>query len=64
GSIRLHWRLIQMEPALLDYVVVHELAHLKHMDHSPRFWALVAGVLPDYLGLRKQLKRVALPRWD
>ena len=63
GSIRLHWRLIQMTPALLDYVVVHELAHLKHMNHSPRFWGLVSQVLPDQLALRKELKGVTLPRW-
>ncbi len=63
GSIRLHWRLIQLAPALLDYVVVHELAHLKHMDHSPRFWALVRGVLPDCVGLRRKLQAQALPPW-
>ena len=63
GSIRLHWRLIQLAPALLDYVVVHELAHLKHMDHSPHFWALVRGVLPDCVALRRQLQAQALPPW-
>ncbi len=63
GSIRLHWRLIQLPPALLDYVVVHELAHLKHMDHSPRFWTLVRGVLPDCVALRRQLQAQTLPPW-
>ena len=56
GSIRLHWRLIQLPPELLDYVVVHELAHLHEMNHSPRFWAIVAQHCPDYLRLRKTLK--------
>lgn len=64
GSIRLHWRLVQMEPPLLDYVVVHELAHLRHMDHGERFWALVASVLQDHDELRARLKRLTLPRWD
>lgn len=64
GSIRLHWRLIQLDLELLDYVVVHELAHLRHMDHSARFWAVVAGVLPDHEELRARLRRVTLPRWD
>lgn len=63
GSIRLHWRLIQLAPALLDYVVVHELAHLKHMDHSPRFWALLGGVLPDCAATRRQLQAQSLPPW-
>ncbi len=64
GSIRLHWRLIQLAPELLDYVVVHELAHLRQMNHSPRFWAVVADVLPDYLTLRKRLKALTLPPWE
>ena len=64
GSIRLHWRLIQLAPELLDYVVVHELAHLRQMNHSPRFWAVVADVLPDYAVLRKRLKGLTLPPWE
>ncbi|MEP6558403.1 MAG: SprT family zinc-dependent metalloprotease [Burkholderiales bacterium] len=64
GSIRLHWRLIQLAPALLDYVVVHELAHLKHMDHSPRFWALVRSVVPDCVALRRQLQAQTLAPWS
>ena len=56
GSIRLHWQLVQLAPELLDYVVVHELAHLHEMNHSPRFWAIVAQHCPDYKALRAQLK--------
>ena len=48
GSIRLNWRIIMAEPALIDYVVVHELAHLAVMDHSPRFWQQVERALPNY----------------
>lgn len=48
GTICLHWRLLQMPSMVLDYVVVHELAHLHEMNHSKRFWAWVEKVLPDY----------------
>lgn len=61
GSVRLNWRLIHFEPATIDYVVVHELAHLHEMNHSPRFWAVVGAVLPDYEQARQQLRRAALP---
>ena len=64
GSIRLHWRLIQLRPALIDYVVVHELSHLRHMDHSPHFWAVVASVLPDHRALRAELRRQAVVMED
>lgn len=63
GSIRLHWRLMQFAPDVLDYVVAHELAHLRHMDHSDRFWATVASVVPDYAALRARLKGERLPSW-
>jgi hypothetical protein len=59
GEIRLNWRLIQAPPHIIHYVVAHELAHLKHMDHSPRFWAVVATLCPDYLNTRKQLKTLS-----
>jgi len=57
GRIHLNWRLIQMPPALIDYVVVHELAHLREPNHSQRFWRWVAGVLPDYEQRRRTLRR-------
>ena len=56
GAIRLNWRLMHLKPALIDYVVVHELSHLRFMDHSPRFWATVQGVMPEHAVLRRQLK--------
>jgi len=63
GSIRLNWRLVHFSPAVIDYVVVHELSHLRVMDHSPRFWDTVRNVVPDYASLRGQLKDDAIPRW-
>ncbi|WP_309677896.1 SprT family zinc-dependent metalloprotease [Polaromonas sp.] len=63
GSIRLNWRLIHFRPAVIDYVVVHELSHLRVMDHSPRFWDTVRAVVPDYAQLRGQLKDETIPRW-
>ena len=64
GSIRLNWRLIHTKPAVIDYVVAHELSHLRVMDHSPRFWDTVRTVVPDYADLRGQLKGDVVPRWD
>ncbi|MGA8514219.1 MAG: SprT family zinc-dependent metalloprotease [Burkholderiaceae bacterium] len=64
GSIRLNWRLIHFSERIIDYVVVHELSHLRVMDHSPRFWSTVESIMPDYAALRGQLKDDAIPRWD
>lgn len=57
GNIRLNWRLIHYPLALIDYVVAHELAHIREMNHSPRFWAVVASVYPDYDGAKSALRR-------
>jgi predicted metal-dependent hydrolase len=64
GAIRLNWRLIHFRLPVIDYVVAHELSHLRVMDHSPRFWETVASVVPDYPQLRRQLKDEALPVWN
>jgi len=63
GSIRLNWRLIHLREALIDYVVAHELAHLREMNHSPRFWKIVESVVPDYAQRRITLHDEAMPRW-
>jgi len=65
SGIRLNWRLIHFAPPLIDYVVVHELAHLREMNHSERFWAIVAALYPDYRSARAELKRCATncPHW-
>lgn len=57
GNIRLNWRLIHYPLALIDYVVAHELAHLREMNHSARFWAIVESVYPDYDGARLALRK-------
>jgi len=57
GSIRLNWRLIHYPLSLVDYVVAHELAHLREMNHSPAFWATVGEVYPDYDGARLALRK-------
>ena len=56
GVIRLHWRLLQAEPAQIDYVLAHELAHLMHLDHSPAFWHEVARLYPDFAAARQALR--------
>ncbi|WND04135.1 SprT family zinc-dependent metalloprotease [Temperatibacter marinus] len=56
GDLRFNFRLIMADQTLLDYVVVHELAHRVHMDHSTSFWALVEDFCPDYKTLRRALK--------
>lgn len=56
GSLNFHWKLILMPSDVLDYVVVHELAHRKEMNHSPRFWAEVERILPDYRERRGWLR--------
>ena len=56
GNLNFNWKLLLMPPELLDYVVVHELAHRKEMNHSPRFWAIVEKELPDYCNRREKLK--------
>lgn len=65
SGIRLNWRLIHFSPAVVDYVVAHELAHLFEMNHGPRFWAVVASVCPDYRARRAELRQAAAhcPRW-
>ena len=63
GSIRLNWRIVMAEPALIDYVAVHELAHLAVMDHSARYWSVVERALPDYKARRKRLNEVGAGFW-
>ena len=59
GPLRFNWRVVMLEPRLLDYVVVHELAHLTEPNHGPDFWALVNSVLPDVAERKAALRDVA-----
>ena len=56
GYIHLNWRLIHLPLSLLDYVVVHELAHLRELNHSARFWRLVAEIIPDHAERRAEIR--------
>lgn len=64
GHIRLNWRLIQAAQSTVDYVVVHELAHLIEMNHSRRFWKIVAGICPWYKEACADLDRMGLYYMD
>ena len=56
GTLRFNWRAMMLKPALIEYVVVHELAHMTHRNHSTDFWGLLSRVIPDAQQLRKILK--------
>lgn len=55
GEIRLNWRLVHLPAPLAEYVVAHEVAHLVELNHSARFWAVVAVLFPDYSQARREL---------
>ena len=57
--IRLQWRLIQLPPELADYIIAHEVSHLREMNHGPEFWAIVARLYPDYRAAEKKLRDMA-----
>lgn len=57
GNIALNWRLVMAPPEILDYIIVHELAHLKHPNHSRAFWTEVARILPDYKARKQWLRQ-------
>jgi predicted metal-dependent hydrolase len=59
GYINLTWRLVMAPLAIIDYVVVHELCHLREANHSSTYWAQVAAIMPDYKSRRKWLKENA-----
>ncbi len=58
NEIRINWRIIMAAPELIDYLLVHELAHIRHKNHGPRFWRCVEEALPESRMLRAQLRAV------
>ena len=56
NRICLSWRLMERAAEVIDYVIIHELCHTEHHDHSKGFWALVESFLPNYRALRRELK--------
>jgi len=68
GRLNFSWRLMMASPDAIDYVIVHELAHLKHLNHSSSFWAIVTDIMPDWKDRRKILrvlhKRLINEVWD
>ena len=64
GSIRLNWRLVHFGLPVIDYVVTHELAHLREMNHSAAFWSVVRSVMPDYEQARGALRSEVPPVFD
>jgi len=64
GSIRLHWKLVHFALPVIDYVVTHELAHLREMNHSPAFWSVVRSVLPEFEQSRLILRDEVLPAFE
>lgn len=68
GRLTFSWRLMMAPPEAIDYVVVHELAHLKQLNHSKKFWAIVSDIIPDWKDRRNELrllqKRLSNEVWD
>ena len=60
GTLRLNWRLVMAEPTVIEYVVVHELVHLRHRHHRAAFWDEAARLLPDFRERRKRLLAAAV----
>ena len=60
GSVRLNWRLVHYAMGCIDYVVVHELSHLRHMNHGPAFWRVVRSVMPEFAHAKSVLRMQAL----
>ncbi len=56
GNLNFNYKIVELPPELRDYIIVHELCHLKEMNHGPRFWKLVGDTIPDYMERRQRLR--------
>ena len=63
GRIRIHWAVMQLPPVIIDYIILHELAHLREPHHGPAFWQQVARVLPDYEERKTELAQIGSGLW-
>jgi predicted metal-dependent hydrolase len=63
GKVNIHWATMQLAPELVDYVLIHELAHRQHPDHGRDFWRTVERALPDYQARRDRLRRAGPNLW-
>lgn len=63
GRIRIHWATMQLRPPLVDYVLAHELAHLREPHHGPTFWQLLGRAMPDYEQRRTELAHLGARLW-
>ena len=61
--INLHWATLQLRPTLIDYVLVHELAHLQETNHTPTFWSTVARLMPTYVQQKSILDTIGKVIW-
>jgi len=58
GNLNFSYKILFLPPCLSDYIILHELCHLKELNHSPRFWAEMAKVMPDYQTRRRELRKL------
>jgi predicted metal-dependent hydrolase len=63
GNVNVHWATMQLPPSLVDYVLVHELVHLRHADHGTEFWRTIERALPGYQADRERLRRAGTDLW-
>src|SRR6185369_1027600 len=60
GNLNFNYKILFLPPHLADYLIVHELCHLKEFNHSPRFWSLVGQTVPDHKAIRRELRQTRL----
>ena len=60
GNLNFNYRIIALPPSIADYIIVHELCHLKEFNHSKRFWDLVARVIPEHKAIRRELRKTVI----